>query len=309
MPTNVVILGVSGMLGAMVLDVFAADGSFSLAATVRNKESAGLLHERYAAVEWRVLDAETADEGAITTALKGAAWVINCIGIIKPYIHDDNSTEIERAIRVNALFPYKLGKMAALQGTRVLQIATDCVYSGAKGRYRETDSHDALDVYGKTKSLGEPFLPMVHSLRCSIIGPELRGYVSLLEWFLRQPANSRVNGFINHQWNGVTTLHFARLCRGIITSARDLPRTQHIIPTGAVSKAEMLRCFASAYARHDISITPVEAQTVIDRTLATGDEALNRDLWLKAGYPTPPTVPEMIAEMGDYHCAWLQVLS
>src|SRR5437868_4207618 len=69
--------------------------------------------------------------------------VINCIGLIKPYC--DN---VQSAIKVNALFPHKLPANS-------IQIATDCVYSGSKGGYIETDPHDALDVYGKTKSLGE----------------------------------------------------------------------------------------------------------------------------------------------------------
>lgn len=304
-PTNVVILGASGMLGAMVLDVFAADSNFSLTATIRNKESAKVLQGHYPKVEWRFFDAETVDSSQITAALDGADWVVNCIGVIKPYIHDDNPSEIERAIRINALFPHVLGKIASQQGTQMIQIATDCVYSGSKGKYRESDCHDALDVYGKTKSLGELFRHRVHSLRCSIIGPEPKSYISLLEWFLHQPTNAQVNGFTNHEWNGISTLHFARLCRGIISSSRDLPRMHHITPTGSVSKAEMLHCFASAYDRLDIHITPVEAQTVIDRTLATENETLNCDLWQKAGYLTPPTVPEMIVEMADYRCAWL----
>ena len=66
-------------------------------------------------------------------------------------------------------------------GARVLQIATDCVYSGAQGAYVETDLHDALDVYGKTKSLGECQEPNVYHLRCSIIGPEPKDFKFLIE--------------------------------------------------------------------------------------------------------------------------------
>ena len=38
---------------------------------------------------------------------------------------------------------------------KVIQIATDCVFDGLKGNYTEDDKHNAIDVYGKTKSLGE----------------------------------------------------------------------------------------------------------------------------------------------------------
>jgi len=305
MNNKLVVLGASGMLGAMVLDVFATAGDQSIAATVRDKETAERFRGLYPEVEWRIFDAMQAVNAEIQAAIADASWVINCIGVIKPYIHDDNAAEIVRALQVNALFPHLLAQAAATQGARVLQIATDCVYSGSKGHYREGDPHDALDVYGKSKSLGEPFAAVAHSLRCSIIGPEPKSFVSLLEWFRRQPSNSSVNGFTNHQWNGVTTLHFGRLCRGIVTAdIGDLPRMQHVVPTATITKCDMLRCFAEAYRRGDVTINPMEAKVVIDRTLATDNDELNARLWQAAGYELPPTVEQMIREMAAYVCRW-----
>lgn len=294
---KVAVVGASGMLGSMVLDTLSRESEFELIATAR---SGGLMQTYYKDVEWRVLDAEDMNVSELSSAIGDASWIINNIGIIKPYIHDDNPEEIERAINVNALFPHRLAHAAALRGARVLQIATDCVYSGTKGLYVETDPHDPLDVYGKTKSLGEVFLPNVSNLRCSIIGPEPKSFVSLLEWFHRQPKNAHVNGFTNHQWNGVTTLHFARLCKGIIEANLKLPHVQHVVPSGTVSKAELLQCFAMEFKRQDITINPVEAKTVIDRTLATNDETMNMSLWLAAGYSSRPSVPQMVAEMAEF---------
>jgi len=110
--------------------------------------------------------------------------------------------------------PHALAQATAkvLPMAKVLQIATDCVYSGKTGNYDEAAKHDALDVYGKTKSLGEVNARHVLNIRCSIIGPELKGRLSLLEWFLSQPTGARVNGYAHHQWNGITTLQFAELC-------------------------------------------------------------------------------------------------
>jgi dTDP-4-dehydrorhamnose reductase len=300
----VVVLGGSGMLGAMVVDVLSRAADFRVAASVRDRQAIDRLAPIYSGVEWRVLDAQTAGEEAIAAAISGAAWVVNCIGIIKPYIHDDNAMEVERALRVNALFPHLLGKVAAAARARVIQIATDCVYSGVKGRSTEATPHDPLDVYGKTKSLGEAHFPGMHYLRCSIIGPEPKAFVSLLEWFLGRPRGAQINGYANHHWNGVTTLHFARLCQGIISRDVQLPRMQHVVPSGLVTKAEMLSMFADAYDRHDIRITPTQASTVIDRTLATDAPQVNADLWRAAGYEVPPTVPQMIEEMSAFGCRW-----
>jgi len=304
---KVIVLGASGMLGSMVLDSLRRDRNLEVAATTRNGDLMQGFQARFPEVKWQLLDAGECGIPEINQVINDASWVINCIGVIKPYIHDDNATETERAIRVNALFPHLLGRAAEQCDARVLQIATDCVYSGSTGNYNENDKHDALDVYGKSKSLGEAFSEKIHHLRCSIIGPEPKSHVSLLDWFLKQPKGGTVNGYVNHQWNGVTTLHYAKVCHGVVTSAVPLKHVQHVVPQNMVSKADLLSCFAREYARDDITINPGHAEVVIDRTLSTTDDALNRALWSSAGYPEPPTVEAMVAELAafDYSFASL----
>ena len=297
---KVIVLGASGMLGSMVLDLLRRDRNLDVTATTRNGDLRQRFQARFPEVKWELLDAAECGIADIQKTVSDASWVINCIGVIKPYIRDDNAAETERAIRVNALFPHLLGQAAEQCDARVLQIATDCVYSGSKGNYNENDKHDALDVYGKTKSLGEAFSDRVHHLRCSIIGPEPKGHVSLLDWFLKQPNGGTVNGYVNHEWNGVTTLHFAKVCHGLVTSDLPLGHVQHVVPQNMVSKAELLNCFAREYKRDDITIIPGHADAVIDRTLSTTDDAVNRTLWSNAGYPEPPTVETMVAELAAF---------
>lgn len=209
--------------------------------------------------------------------------VVNAIGLIKPYCGD-----VANAIKVNALFPYTLPE-------NTIQIATDCVYWGSKGDYVETDSHDATDTYGKTKSLGEA--DHLNNLRCSIIGPEVKNHLSLLDWFLAQ--EDTVNGFTNHYWNGITTLAFAHIIQGIIRNNLELPSLQHIVPADKVTKAELLEIIAQVYNK-DIIIRPVEAPQSIDRTLSTNNSELNHKIWQSAGYNKPPTIKEMIEEMSQF---------
>lgn len=300
MTIKVIILGGSGMLGSMVADYLARDPELQVAATTRTEELAALCRERLGDVRWHLVDAATIDQAGSEKLLDGYDWAINAIGIIKPLIHDDNAFEVERAVRVNALFPHTLARWAAASGTRVLQIATDCVYAGTKGRYLEQDVHDPVDVYGKTKSLGEVYGGPVHHLRCSIIGPEFKEPKSLMEWFLGQPQGATVNGYVNHVWNGVTTLHFAKLCHGIMKLDINLPHSQHVIPKGEVTKLELLQLFGRCFGRDDVTINSTKAGVVIDRTLATADDLLNRELWTAAGYSEPPSVPEMLAELAAY---------
>lgn len=248
------ILGSSGMLGSMLAKTW--DGPF----TAVSKEALDAENPKY---DWH-------SEGD---------WVVNAIGKIKPYCDD-----VVSAIKVNALFPHTLP-------ATTLQIATDCIYSGKKGKYVESDPHDATDVYGKTKSLGEA--PHIKNLRCSIIGPEIKTHTSLLDWFLSQ---TEANGFTNHLWNGITTYHFSKICQGIIREGIELPTLQHIVPADVVTKAELLRIIAKAYGKK-IKVNDVEAPEAIDRTLDTHNKAKNREIWKAAGYDKPPTVQEMVEEM------------
>jgi dTDP-4-dehydrorhamnose reductase len=284
------------MLGSMVVDHLSRSTGYAITATVRSADLAAKMHVLYPKVCWTVADFRGVHDLA---AFEGQDWIVNAIGITKPLIRDDNAAEIENAIEINSRLPHLIAHWAKPH-TRILQIATDCVYSGAKGHYVESDVHDALDVYGKTKSLGECFLPNTHHLRCSIIGPEPKDFKFLIEWFRRQAPNVSVNGFTNHHWNGVTTLHFAKLCKGVMESGLALPHLQHVVPSGLVTKAQMLHDFARAYNRPDITIRDTEAKTVIDRTLDTAAPDVNLALWKAAGYTTPPTVTDMILELGQY---------
>ena len=301
MRTTVLVLGGSGMLGSMVVDTLARNPDLAVTATARTAALAESCAGRVD-VAWRVFDGDAPDLDAALALVDGQRWVINAIGITKPLIRDDNAFEIERAIRINGHLPHALARRAGAAGARVLQIATDCVFSGARGRYTETDPHDALDVYGKTKSLGEVWAPHVHHLRCSIIGPEPRDHKFLLDWFLGQPRGAELNGFVNHDWNGVTTLHFAKLCEAVVMQDLALPHLHHVVPTGSVTKADMLELFAAAFGRQDVAVRRVTAGTTLDRTLATSQADLNRRLWDGAGYHEPPTVPRMLDELSRHPC-------
>ncbi|MCL5407139.1 MAG: SDR family oxidoreductase [Patescibacteria group bacterium] len=296
---KVAVLGAHGMLGSMVMQVLSQDENFSLVGTVRKASEVRVLEKKYPKAKVKVLDLDKADIGVIKKAITGAEWVINCIGILKPYISEDDPFKIERAIRINALFPQMLAQAALKTKAKVIQIETDCVFSGIRGNYIESDAHDPLDVYGKTKSLGETYYPNVYHLRCSIIGPEPRAHVSLLDWFLGQPQNAQVNGFTNHQWNGVTIFQFARICQGIIKKNPKLPRLQHVIPKNKIDKAKLLEAAKIAFNRGDIKVKPVKAEVVVDRTLSTNNKETNLKIWQAAGYKTVPTVEEMIQELSE----------
>ncbi len=225
-------------------------------------------------------------------------FVVNCIGIIKPHINDADDQQRLNAIQVNSLFPQRLSEWASKNGGKVIQIATDCVFSGSTGGYIETDAHDALDVYGKSKSLGEvPNDSMMH-LRVSIIGPENGRSTSLLEWVRNQPKDAKIFGFTDHLWNGVTTNHFGKLARGIIEAGLFKPGGFHVVPGNKVPKNELVAKIAAVFGREDIKIEPKASGHTIDRTLRTNDLEFNSKMWEAAGYPSAPTIEQMLEEIG-----------
>lgn len=295
---QVLLFGVSGMLGSMMLDVFSQEDTLDISVTVRDEKKGEFLREKYPSVTVEYLAVD--ENESVLKDIQNFAWIINAIGITKPFIHDDNAYEIERAIRINSLFPHALSRAVEHNSTRILQIATDCVYDGQKGKYTEKDIHDAQDVYGKTKSLGEVYSQQVHHLRTSIIGPEQGNEKFLFEWFLHSKKNASVTGFTNHLWNGTTTLHFAKICLGIILHDTYLSHIQHVVPADVVTKAELLHIFANAFDRNDIQITSTTAKNFVDRTLATEHDTINKMLWEHAGYTTPPTIEQMITELAEY---------
>jgi dTDP-4-dehydrorhamnose reductase len=292
---SVVVLGASGMLGSMVVRVLAACPDLHVRATTR--EGAALAGVNRVPVD--ALAVEDKD-GRLDEVLTGADWAVNAIGLIKPHISDCDASAIARAIRVNAAFPHRLAQTACRTGTRVLQIATDCVYAGTRGGYTESSVHDAHDVYGKTKSLGEVPASHVHHIRASIVGPEAGRVSSLLEWFRSRPRRTTIPGYLNHRWNGVTTLQFARVCAAIVRDDRSLPAVQHLVPADIVAKYQLLEMFRRSFGRTDVTVDPVDAAQAVDRSLATERSGVSECLWRAAGYPAAPTIEAMGAELAAF---------
>ncbi|MHA1988644.1 MAG: sugar nucleotide-binding protein, partial [Promethearchaeota archaeon] len=197
--TNILVLGVSGMLGSMVFDYLSKNKDFNVFGTVRN---AKFQTDRiYMFDAYKISQLE--DEKILDLNIE---YIINCIGITKPFSKDTDPAGVTRAIRINANFPWELAKYAKKYNIKVLQIGTDCVFSGKKGLYKENDKHDPLDVYGKSKSLGEVFDGTTLIIRGSIIGPEFKKKETfLLEWFLNRKEGETISGWEHHTWNGITT--------------------------------------------------------------------------------------------------------
>lgn len=133
--------------------------------------------------------------------------VINCIGIVKQL---EEAHDPVLSIEVNSLFPHRLARLCDRHGARLVHLSTDCVFSGRRGPSSEEDIPDPVDLYGRSKLLGEVNRAPHLTLRTSIIGFQLRGQTSLVEWFLSQ-RGGEVKGFRKAIYSGVTTYELARI--------------------------------------------------------------------------------------------------
>ena len=288
--TTVAVLGTTGMLGNSVVQEFAKfDGE--LIGSARNKQTDERLAKSF------FLDANSNDLPKPLVDLGEGDFVINCVGVIKPYIDESSASSRKNALLINGLFPYVLEALAIERGFKIIQIATDCVFSGTRGNYIETDSHDAVDVYGKSKSVGEVPSANMMNLRASIIGPEVGRSTSLFEWVRNQPQNARIQGYTDHHWNGVTAASFAKVCKGIVESQGFVSGVQHLIPGDTVTKSQLVNHIASKTNRRDIEIVDSPSGTATDRTLATANSAQNLKLWTNAGYKTIPNIFDLVDEI------------
>lgn len=285
---KVAVLGSTGMLGSTItqflennlVTVYEFNRS-GISITKKNKA--------------RKFDAtEDYDFSEIFSGLK-VDYIINCIGIIKQLIKSDNERIIKSAYTVNAEFPSKLNDYSKSFGIPVIQIGTDCVYSGKKGLYSELNPHDPIDIYGITKNIGEQHSLSSMIIRCSIIGKELDSSNSLLSWVLSNPKNSAIDGFVNHYWNGVTTLHFSQVISGVIKSDSFKYGVFHLVPGDIVSKYELINYIVREFGRLDLRINKFEAENEINRSLITLYPQNNLSLWQNGGYNNIPTIEEMVS--------------
>lgn len=283
--TRVLVLGASGMLGNAVLRVFAQSERYSVLGSVRSASVLPLLPAELREQVICGVDVENADSLAWLFTQARPDVVINCIGLVKQLAAADDPLA---AIPINSLLPHRLARLCDVAGARLVQMSTDCVFSGAQGMYREHDVSDAQDLYGRSKYLGEVDYPHAVTLRTSIIGHELNSAHGLVAWFLAQQGP--VKGFRRAIFSGLPTVELARVMRDFVVPNPNLRGLYHV-SAEPINKFELLKLVAIAYGKA-IDITPDDL-LVMDRSL---DSSRFRQI---TGYQ-PAAWPELVRRMREF---------
>jgi len=230
------------------------------------------------------IDLSVIDESSLMNFLKNNVSkddiIINGCGIIKQ--RDYKPIEM---IMVNSVFPNLLAKFKKDIDCKIIHITTDCVFSGSRGLYVETDKHDCLDDYGKSKSLGEN--PLLTTIRTSIIGEEKSNKKSLLEWVISN-RNKTIDGYDNHLWNGVTCLELSKFISEMIENNNFWEGVKHIFSPSTLSKYELVNIINDVY---DLNITVNKKTTDVNcyRNLSSNSSGI-----------ITKTLKEQILELKEY---------
>ena len=285
---KILVIGITGMLGNAVYKALSRKGEYETWGSLRNPD-----HMRYFADSERsrlTAGIDVLDQDCLQRLLDRIRpeLIVNGVGLVKQL---EESNDPLRVLPVNSMFPHRLARLASMIGARMVQLSTDCVFSGRKGSYSECDVSDAEDLYGRSKYIGEVHaMPHVLTLRTSGIGRELGTHRGLLEWFLSQTGS--VNGFSRAIYSGLTSLELGNVIKNKVIPRPDMHGLYHV-SAAPISKLELLRLIARVY-KKKIEIIPDDTLSV-DRSL--NSERFRREV----GY-SPPEWPELIEAMKIAEC-------
>lgn len=282
---RVLILGASGMLGNAMFRFFSESDGYETWGSVRSFPVVTDFADR--GLDRLIVGGDLENEDCLLSlfAQVRPEIVINCVGLVKQLAQADDAL---KAIPLNALLPHRVARLCELCGGRLVHISTDCVFSGKSGMYKESDFPDAYDLYGRSKFLGEVDYPHAITLRTSIIGHELHGNRSLINWFLSQEGS--VKGFKRAIFSGLPTVELARVIRDFVIPNPGLHGLYHI-SAESINKFDLLSLVAKEY--HKTIEIVADEQFAIDRSL---DSSRFR---LVTGY-RPGSWPELIRLMHEF---------
>ena len=275
MNKRILIIGSKGMAGHLLYYYFKERKGFHVADISR---SADFFASAY--------QLDVTDLASLLNVLKQEkpGIVINCTGILNTAAN----THPDKAIFINSYLTHWLAKTGDELGYRLIHLSTDCVFNGRRGNYTETDLPDGLDMYSRTKALGEVYYDSHLNLRTSIIGPELKtDGIGLFNWFMHQEKN--IQGYVNAIWTGVTTLELAKSIEKAINN--NVTGLYQLVNGTKISKYELLVLFKKVFNKDTIVIEKFTKSALSDKSLISS----RNELPVK-GYE------DMLIEMKEWMC-------
>ena len=273
MKPKVLIIGSTGLIGHQVYNYLKDNSDYNLY---------NIAYRKKIQEDTILLDAR--DEHNLTKQITSIRpqYIVNCIGVLV----NGSDRDPENAIFLNSYIPHRLAKLANKIKAKLIQISTDCVFSGYKQEpYVETDEKDGRGIYAITKGLGEVINNQHLTLRTSVVGPELKSDgEELFHWFMSQSGS--ISGFTKAIWSGVTTIELAKAVKWSIDN--NIFGLYHVTNNSSISKYELLKLFQK-HTRKKIDIIPVDGKNV-DKSFIDTRHLINYEI---------PSYDQMILDMVD----------
>ena len=270
---KILVLGIKGMAGHVVFNSLPLLGKYDIFGVARNIKSTDKIFN---------LDVSNTIELDNLIDLKFDV-IINCIGIL----NEDAEDNPDKAIWYNGYFPHYLEAKTKNTKTRIISISTDCVFSGKKGNYTESDQRDGEGFYALSKGIGEIVNDKDLTIRTSIIGPELsKNGIGLFNWFMNQ--KEEINGYSLAFWSGITTIELVKVInQSILQNIHGL-----IIVAGShkIDKFNLLKLFNKIFRKNTLTITE-NSKYIVDKSMYSS----RNDFKYKV-----PSYEEMLGDMKDW---------
>jgi dTDP-4-dehydrorhamnose reductase len=261
------VTGASGMLGTSLVTHLSE--KHKVFATSRSK---GIEGDN---IEWECFD--LTDITLLNEWLEKSKLdvVIHCAAIVNVDACEEN---VKLATELHFETTKAMADYLGSCDTRLIYISTDSVFDGEKqGVYSESDLENPLNVYAKTKLMGEKPVQLMTNglvLRTNIIGWAQRNSVSFAEWMLKELAdNVPLNLFYDVNFSPLNVCDLSIIIEKIIKNP--IFGLYHCASNDSISKYDFGKKMAEIFQLSDSNINRVSIDDMKFKANRPKNMALN----------------------------------
>jgi len=227
--------------------------------------------------------------------------VIHCAAITNVDLCEDN---VKLATKLHIETTELIANFLDSYGGRLIYISTDSVFDGDKqGAYSESDLVNPLNVYAKTKMMGEKSVQSMNNglvLRTNIIGWTQEGKTSFVEWVVdRLNDNTPLNLFYDVYFSPLTVYDLSFIIEKIIE--KPIYGLYHCGSRDNISKYDFGKKMAEIFQLSDSNINRVSVDSVDFKASRPKNMALNSDkLSDKLQYDIPSAIDSIVHMKNQY---------
>jgi dTDP-4-dehydrorhamnose reductase len=248
---RIVITGGSGLAGANIAKTLVSKFDVYAFYNTNKVEMKG--------VDFRQVDLSREDELLIINELRPSV-IIHCAAFANL---DGCEQDPDRAYRDNVVASVNIAQTALKVGAYLIHISTDSVFDGERGGYKETDTANPINVYGRTKLQAEKevlgICPDFAVVRTNFYGWNKRDKLSMAEWMLDKLENrQKLTGFKDVYFSPLLVNDLAETLEELYE--RRYAGIIHIAGGETCSKLEFAHLMAKVFGLEENLIEPISVE-------------------------------------------------